>query len=116
VMANSGCDFLGIEMQHSPLTFQEVARMIGACRDAPAIPFIRVPDAAAGVAIADDIASVPSGVDAAIAASPVSPASKAKRTVHARMPLLYSRHPCSQRLSVACFRTADGAGKPAAAV
>jgi 2-keto-3-deoxy-L-rhamnonate aldolase RhmA len=31
-------------MQHSPLSFSEVARMIWACRDAPAIPFIRVPD------------------------------------------------------------------------
>jgi 2-keto-3-deoxy-L-rhamnonate aldolase RhmA len=47
-MANSGFDFLWIEMQHSPLTFQEVARMIWACRGAPAIPFIRVPDATAG--------------------------------------------------------------------
>lgn len=47
-MANSGYDFLWIEMQHSPLTYQEVASMIWACRDAPAIPFIRVPDATAG--------------------------------------------------------------------
>ena len=47
-MANAGYDFLWIEMQHSPLTYQEVARMIWACRDAPAIPFIRVPDATAG--------------------------------------------------------------------
>ncbi|WP_428098577.1 HpcH/HpaI aldolase family protein [Candidatus Rariloculus sp.] len=47
-MANSGYDFLWIEMQHSPLTYQEVARMIWACRDAPAIPFVRVPDATAG--------------------------------------------------------------------
>ena len=30
-MANSGFDFLWIEMQHSPLTYQEVARMIWAC-------------------------------------------------------------------------------------
>ena len=44
-MANAGYDFLWIEMQHSPLTYQEVARMIWACRGAPAIPFIRVPDA-----------------------------------------------------------------------
>jgi 2-keto-3-deoxy-L-rhamnonate aldolase RhmA len=44
-MANSGFDFLWIEMQHSPLMYNEVARMIWACRDAPAIPFIRVPDA-----------------------------------------------------------------------
>jgi len=44
-MANSGYDFLWIEMQHSPLTFEDVARMIWACRGASAIPFIRVPDA-----------------------------------------------------------------------
>jgi 2-keto-3-deoxy-L-rhamnonate aldolase RhmA len=47
-MARSGFDFLWIEMQHSPLTYSEVARMIWACRDAPAIPFIRVPDATEG--------------------------------------------------------------------
>jgi 2-keto-3-deoxy-L-rhamnonate aldolase RhmA len=47
-MANAGFDFMWIEMQHSPLTYQEVARMIWACRDAPAIPFIRVPDATEG--------------------------------------------------------------------
>jgi 2-keto-3-deoxy-L-rhamnonate aldolase RhmA len=47
-MASSGFDFLWIEMQHSPLTYQEVARMIWACRDAPAIPFIRVPDSTPG--------------------------------------------------------------------
>ena len=47
-MANSGFDFLWIEMQHSPLTYQEVARMIWAGRDLPAIPFIRVPDATEG--------------------------------------------------------------------
>ena len=47
-MANSGFDYLWIEMQHSPLTFQDVARMIWACKGAPAIPFIRVPDATEG--------------------------------------------------------------------
>ncbi len=47
-MAHAGFDFLWIEMQHSPLTYQEVARMIWACKDAPAIPFIRVPDATEG--------------------------------------------------------------------
>ncbi len=47
-MANSGFDFLWIEMQHSPLTYDEVAKMIWACKDAPAIPFIRVPDATEG--------------------------------------------------------------------
>jgi 2-keto-3-deoxy-L-rhamnonate aldolase RhmA len=44
-MANAGYDFLWIEMQHSPLSFQDVARMIWACRGAAAMPFIRVPDA-----------------------------------------------------------------------
>ena len=43
--ANSGFDFTWIEMQHSPLTFEDVARMIWACRGASAMPFIRVPDA-----------------------------------------------------------------------
>jgi 2-keto-3-deoxy-L-rhamnonate aldolase RhmA len=47
-MANSGFDFLWIEMQHSPLTYQDVARMIWACRGAPAMPFIRVPDSTPG--------------------------------------------------------------------
>jgi 2-keto-3-deoxy-L-rhamnonate aldolase RhmA len=47
-MARSGFDYLWIEMQHSPLTYQEVARMIWACRDAPAVPFIRVPDSTPG--------------------------------------------------------------------
>jgi 4-hydroxy-2-oxoheptanedioate aldolase len=47
-MAHAGFDFVWIEMQHSPLTYQAVARMIWACRDAPAIPFVRVPDATAG--------------------------------------------------------------------
>ena len=41
-MADSGFDFLWIEMQHSPLTYSEVATMIRAC-PGPAIPFIRVP-------------------------------------------------------------------------
>lgn len=44
-MANAGYDFLWIEMQHSPLTYSDVARMIWACRGASAMPFIRVPDA-----------------------------------------------------------------------
>jgi len=47
-MANSGYDFLWIEMQHSPLTFEDVAKMIWACRGAKAMPFIRVPDADEG--------------------------------------------------------------------
>ena len=47
-VANGGFDFTWIEMQHSPLTYQDVARMIMTCRGAPAIPFIRVPDATEG--------------------------------------------------------------------
>jgi 2-keto-3-deoxy-L-rhamnonate aldolase RhmA len=47
-MANSGFDFTWIEMQHSPLTYHDVARMIWACRGASAMPFIRVPDATEG--------------------------------------------------------------------
>ena len=47
-MAGAGFDFLWIEMQHSPLTYSEVAKMIRACPEAPAIPFIRVPDATEG--------------------------------------------------------------------
>ena len=47
-MANSGFDFLWIEMQHSPMTYQDVAHMIMACKGAPAMPFIRVPDATEG--------------------------------------------------------------------
>ena len=44
-MANAGFDFLWIEMQHSPLTYQDVARMVFACRGSAGMPFIRVPDA-----------------------------------------------------------------------
>ena len=47
-VANSGFDFIWIEMQHSPLTYTDAARMIWACRDAPAIPFIRIPAATEG--------------------------------------------------------------------
>lgn len=47
-VAHSGFDFTWIEMQHSPLTYQDVARMVMACKGAPAIPFIRVPDATEG--------------------------------------------------------------------
>ena len=47
-MANAGFDFTWIEMQHSPLTYQDVARMIMQCKGAAAIPFIRVPDATEG--------------------------------------------------------------------
>ena len=44
-VANAGYDFLWIEMQHSPLTYGDVAKMIWACRGSAAVPFIRVPDA-----------------------------------------------------------------------
>jgi 2-keto-3-deoxy-L-rhamnonate aldolase RhmA len=47
-MANSGFDFMWIEMQHSPMSYQDVAHMIMACKGAPAMPFIRVPDATEG--------------------------------------------------------------------
>lgn len=47
-MAHAGFDFLWIEMQHSPMSYQDVARMIMACKGAPAVPFIRVPDATEG--------------------------------------------------------------------
>ncbi|MGH9162746.1 MAG: HpcH/HpaI aldolase family protein [Vicinamibacteraceae bacterium] len=47
-VANAGFDFTWIEMQHSPLTYQDVARTLIACKGAPAIPFIRVPDATEG--------------------------------------------------------------------
>ena len=47
-VANGGFDFTWIEMQHSPLTYQDVARMIGFCRGATAIPFVRVADATEG--------------------------------------------------------------------
>src|SRR6266480_4931683 len=58
-MASAGYDFLWIEMQHSPLTFEDVARMIWACRGAPAMPFIRVPEATEGdIQKATDIGAV----------------------------------------------------------
>ena len=44
-LAASGVDFLWIEMQHSPMTYQETAAIIRAVKGLPAIPFIRVPDA-----------------------------------------------------------------------
>ncbi len=47
-MAEAGYDFLWIEMQHYTMTYDQAARMIWACKDAPAIPFIRIPDATEG--------------------------------------------------------------------
>jgi 2-keto-3-deoxy-L-rhamnonate aldolase RhmA len=46
-MASSGFDYLWIEMQHSPLTYAQVATMIRAC-PGPAVPFIRVPSDSEG--------------------------------------------------------------------
>jgi 2-keto-3-deoxy-L-rhamnonate aldolase RhmA len=57
-MASAGFDFLWIEMQHSPLTYTDVARMIRIC-PGPAVPFIRVPDATEGdIQKATDIGAV----------------------------------------------------------
>jgi 4-hydroxy-2-oxoheptanedioate aldolase len=47
-MATAGFDFLWIEMQHSPLNYHEVATMVRGCKNATAVPFIRVPDATEG--------------------------------------------------------------------
>ncbi len=47
-MATSGFDFMWIEMQHSPMSYQDVAHMIMSCKGAPAMPFVRVPDATEG--------------------------------------------------------------------
>lgn len=44
-VANAGFDFTWIEMQHATITYEQAAKMIEACPRAPAIPFIRVPDA-----------------------------------------------------------------------
>lgn len=44
-MGNAGWDFLWIEMQHSPLTYEDVGRMLYACRGMTATPMLRVPDA-----------------------------------------------------------------------
>src|SRR5437763_6752155 len=57
--ANAGFDYTWIEMQHSPLTYSDVAKMIWACRGASAMPFIRVPDATEGeIQKATDIGAV----------------------------------------------------------
>jgi 4-hydroxy-2-oxoheptanedioate aldolase len=47
-MAAAGFDYLWIEMQHSPLTYSDVAKMIWSCRGTPATPMVRVPDATEG--------------------------------------------------------------------
>ncbi len=44
-MASAGFDFLWIEMQHSTLSYADVAKMVWACRGSAAVPFIRIPDA-----------------------------------------------------------------------
>src|SRR5258707_9458099 len=38
-MANAGYDFLWIEMQHSPLTYEDLAKMIWARKGTSAMPF-----------------------------------------------------------------------------
>ena len=47
-VANSGFDCTWIEMQHSTLTYDQVANMVWSCRGSSAIPMIRVPDATDG--------------------------------------------------------------------
>jgi 4-hydroxy-2-oxoheptanedioate aldolase len=47
-MAKSDYDFLWIEMQHSPMTYETAANLIMACQGLQAVPFIRVPDATEG--------------------------------------------------------------------
>lgn len=47
-MANAGFDYIWLEMQHSPTSYLDAAKMIWACRGAAAMPFIRVPDATEG--------------------------------------------------------------------
>lgn len=47
-VANAGFDFTWIEMQHSPMTYQDAAYMLMACKGAGAMPFVRVPDATEG--------------------------------------------------------------------
>ena len=75
-MANAGFDFIWIEMQHSPMTFQDVATMIWAGRDAPAIPFIRIPDATEGdIQKATDIGAL------GIIIPMVSSAEKVRKTI-----------------------------------
>jgi len=44
-MESEGYDFIWIEMQHSPMTYESAAGIILACKGLPAIPFLRVPDA-----------------------------------------------------------------------
>src|SRR5262249_5909095 len=43
-VAAAGFDFTWIEMQHSPITYSEVAKLLWSCRGAAATPMIRVPD------------------------------------------------------------------------
>jgi 2-keto-3-deoxy-L-rhamnonate aldolase RhmA len=47
-MAEAGFDYLWIEMQHNTISYHEAALMIRACKGAPALPFVRVPDATEG--------------------------------------------------------------------
>jgi 2-keto-3-deoxy-L-rhamnonate aldolase RhmA len=47
-VADAGFDFVWIEMQHSPISYLDAARMIWSCRGSAAIPFVRVPSATEG--------------------------------------------------------------------
>jgi 2-keto-3-deoxy-L-rhamnonate aldolase RhmA len=47
-MAGAGFEFLWIEMQHSPYTFETVANLIWYCQGQPALPFVRVPEVEEG--------------------------------------------------------------------
>ncbi len=47
-MASAGFDYLWIEMQHSPYSFETVANLVWYCQGQPAIPIIRVPEAQEG--------------------------------------------------------------------
>src|SRR5258708_26899180 len=87
-MANAGYDFLWIEMQHSPLTYEDVARMIWACRGAPAMPFIRVPDATQS-----DLQTATVNASLQIISPPVLTLDKAKAALEA------SHHPPEGRRS-----------------
>ena len=64
-------------MQHSSLNYTDVARMIWACRDAPAVPFIRIPDATEGdIQKATDIGAL------GLIVPMVDTAEKMEQTVH----------------------------------
>ena len=47
-MAGAGFDYLWVEMQHSPYSFETVANLIWYCQGMEAIPIIRVPEVQEG--------------------------------------------------------------------